>query len=211
MAEPVKGLSRRDKAEATRRKILRAAHEAFIAQGYGGATITDIARRAGVAPQTVYFTFHTKPALISAAIDLAVLGEETPTIPQQTDWWAAMARAERADEALRIFIQGAGSLFARASQLSEVLRAAALTDEELQRTYRHHESLRRSGYREVIELLATKGRLRAGLDPGAAVDLLLTLVGDATYQALTSEHGWTHERVIAWWSEAVPGLLFGEG
>lgn len=211
MGEVVKGAARRDKAEATRRKIVRAAHEAFVAQGYHGATIADIARRAGVAPQTVYFTFHTKPALISAAIDLAVMGEDPPTIPQATGWWAAMAAATRADEALRIFIRGAGPLFARASRLSEVLRAAALTDDEVRRTHLHHEALRRAGYREVVDLLMAKGTLRAGLDREGATDVLLTLVGDATYDAFTSELGWPHERVVAWWAEVVPGVVLGEG
>lgn len=65
---------RRQKADATRRKIVAAAHEEFAANGYQGATIASIARRAKVAAQTVYFVFHTKAALISAVIETAVIG-----------------------------------------------------------------------------------------------------------------------------------------
>ena len=68
VAADVKG-PRRRRAEATRQKILRAAHEEFVERGYHGATIASIARRAGVATQTVYFVFHTKTELVSAAID----------------------------------------------------------------------------------------------------------------------------------------------
>lgn len=211
LVDDVKGASRRDKALATRLKILRAAHDEFVEKGYHGATIAAVARRAGVAAQTVYFTFHTKPALISAVIDLAVMGEDAPMIPQATPWWAAMTAAPAADEALRIFVRGAAPLFARASRISEILRAAALTDEEVRRTHDHHEGLRRQGFGEVIDILAAKGALRAGLDREGATDVLLTLVGDATYYTLTVERGWAHERVVQWWAEVVPGVVLGEG
>ncbi len=210
-SQPVKGGSRRDKAAATRRRILRAAHDAFVENGYHGTTIAAVAQRAGVAAQTVYFTFHTKSALISAVIDQAVLGEDEPTIPQATPWWAAMAAAPTADEALRIFIRGAGLLFERASRISEILRAAALTDDEVRRTYEHHEALRRTGFREVVDLLATKGRLRSGLDAEGATDVLLTLLSDATYDAFTSERGWSHERVVEWMAGVLPGGLLEGG
>lgn len=208
---PVKGGTRRVKAEATRRKILHAAHDAFVENGYHGTTIAAVAQRAGVAAQTVYFTFHTKPALISAVIDMAVLGEETPTIPQATPWWAAMAAAPTAGEALRIFVHGAGPLFARASRISEILRAAALTDDEVRRTYDHHEALRRAGFGEVVDLLAAKGRLHPGLDRAAATDILLTLFSDSTYYAFTVERGWSHERVMAWMAGVLPGVLLEGG
>ena len=50
---------RREKAAATRERMLRAAIEVFAEQGYGGARMADIAARAGVAVQTLYFVFHT--------------------------------------------------------------------------------------------------------------------------------------------------------
>lgn len=210
MVRDVKGGKRRAQAQATRRKILRAAHDEFVENGYHGATITAIARRAGVAPQTVYFTFHTKSALISAVIDAAVMGEDEPTIPQATPWWAAMAAAATAAEALRIFVHGTGPLFARASRVSEVLRAAALTDDEVRRIHAHHETLRHDGFREVVDILSAKGQLRAGLDPERATDLLLMLLGDSTYYGFTVERGWTHAQLMDWLAEALPGLLLAE-
>ena len=43
---------------------MRAAIEVFTESGYVGARMSDIADRAGVAVQTVYFTFHTKAELL---------------------------------------------------------------------------------------------------------------------------------------------------
>jgi len=205
----VKG-SRREKAEATRRKILRAAHAEFVEQGFHGATVAAIAKRAKVAPQTVYFVFGNKPSLISAVIDTAVMGEDEPIAPQQMPWFAAMLAEPDAAESLRVFIRGAGEVYQRASRISEVLRAAALTDEEVESTYRRHERLRAVGYRQVAEMLATKGRLREGLSLDIATDILLTVYGDTTYHLLTSEHGWSHEQTIGWLADSLPGLILAD-
>ena len=164
--------TRRAKSLATRRKILIAAEGEFVTSGYHGATIAAIARRAGVATQTVYFVFHTKAELISAAIDRLVLGEDDAE-PQQRDWWRAMQAENQAAEALRIFVRGAAPLFQRASALSEILRGAALTDAELSKIHAHHERLRAIGFREVVEMLAAKGRLWPDLDVDSATDILL--------------------------------------
>lgn len=140
----VKG-KRRDKAEVTRQRLLKAAHQEFLDNGFHGATMAAIARRAGVAGQTVYFVFHTKAELLSAVIDAAVLGDDPPTVPQDTDWWAAMNNADTAEEVLRHFVRGAGPLLARAAQISEVLRAAALADPEARAIFDRHDQLQVTG------------------------------------------------------------------
>lgn len=200
-------MSNRQRSEATRRKITAAAHVEFIEKGYHGATIGSIAKRAGVALQTVYFVFRNKTALMSAVIDNAVLGDEDPTIPNQSRWWAAAFEEPDAAESLRIFIRGAGPLFARAAAISEILRAAALTDAEVEATYAHHERLRLEGFREVIEMVASKGSLRRNLDIATATDIFLTIYGDSTYYLMTTERGWSHERFVDWLCEALPVLL----
>lgn len=201
----VKG-SRREKSRATRQKILEAAERVFVESGFHGATIAAIAARAGVATQTVYFVFHTKAELISAAIDSLVLGDD-PTIPQDTEWWRAMSEAPDSANALEIFVRGAAPLFQRASTLSEVLRGAALTDDELRKTHEHHERLREAGFREVIEVVAAKGSLREDLTVDTATDVLLVTLSDASYVQFTTERGWTHEQVVDAYCVALPRLL----
>jgi AcrR family transcriptional regulator len=206
----VKG-SRREKAEATRRRIIRAAHAEFLDQGFHGATVTAIAKRAKVAPQTVYFVFNTKPELISAVIDTAVMGEAEPLAPEQMPWFAEVLAEPDAAESLRRFIRGAGEIYQRASRIYEVLRAAALSDEEVQRTYARQEQLRAVGYRQLAELLARKGRLREGLDVDTATDILLTVYGGTTYHLLTTERGWSHDQTVEWLAASLPGVILGDG
>lgn len=205
----VKGV-RREKAEATRGKIIRAAHAEFVAKGFHGATMAGIARRAGVASQTVYFVFHTKPELISAVIDTAVMGEDDPQPPQALPWWADMVAEPDAAESLRIFLRGAGDLFARAAAISEVLRAAALTDDEVRQTHDHHEDLRREAFRQILETMEHKAPLKSNHTLDEATDVFMTICGDSTYYLLTSERGWSHERVVEWWCETLPGLLLAD-
>ena len=112
-----------------------------------------------------------------------------------------------AAESLRQFIRGAGEVYQRASRFSGVLRAAALTDEEVQRTYQRHERRRAAGYRQVAEMLTAKGRLREGLRVDTATDILLTVYGDTTYHPLTIERGWTHDQTIGWLADSLPGLI----
>ena len=53
---PVKPTRKRDR-DATRTRIIDAARDLFVEQGYARTTIADIARAADVAPQTVYWAF----------------------------------------------------------------------------------------------------------------------------------------------------------
>src|SRR6266566_10018928 len=110
--EPAK-LSRRERAKATQWRIVKAAYTLFCARGYAGTTMTQIAEAAGVAVQSVYFTFHTKAALLSRAYDFAVMGEEEPQIPQRQAWYQAMTAEPDVTQALRHFVTGVGEITRR--------------------------------------------------------------------------------------------------
>lgn len=199
---------RRERAGDTRRRILKAAQVEFVERGFHGATIASIAKRAGVAAQTVYFVFHTKANLISAAIDALVMGEDDPVIPQDTLWWAAMRSDPDAAASLRHMIRGAAPIFARASVLGEILRSAAITDDEVRTTHEHHERLRRDGFREVVEVISTKSALRKPLTVDLATDILMTMYSDTTYYLMVHEHRWSDERYIDWLCDVLPIVLF---
>lgn len=64
--------TRRQQAEASRQKVLRAAREVFLESGYHAATMGQIAERSGLAVQTVAYYFGTKPKLMSELITASV-------------------------------------------------------------------------------------------------------------------------------------------
>jgi AcrR family transcriptional regulator len=198
--------SRREQARRTREKIVRAADEKFRTAGYQGATMAAIAKRAGVAEQTVYFVFHTKAELLSNVIDAAVLGPDDPVAPDETPWYQAMEAEPDPVASLRIFMRGVADVLARAAPLKAIVRAAATVDPEAQRVQAKHERVRHQAYRQVMEDLATKGRLRKGVSLDSGTDILLVLGGDEGYQAFR-DRGWPHEQCVAYLSLVLPELL----
>lgn len=61
---------RRPGEQDTREHILAAAREAFAEHGYDGATVRDVARRAGVDPALLYHYFGSKQQLFVAAMEI---------------------------------------------------------------------------------------------------------------------------------------------
>src|SRR6478735_10920326 len=92
---------RRARARATQWRIVKAAFALFCERGYAGTTMAQIAEAAGVAVQTVYFSFHTKAAVLSRAYDFAVMGEGDPQVPWDQPWYRDMAATDDVVEALR--------------------------------------------------------------------------------------------------------------
>jgi AcrR family transcriptional regulator len=198
--------SRRDRARATRLRILHAAHELFVERGYTGTRMNDVAERAGVAVQTVYFTFHTKAELLQHCYDLAVLGEDDPRPPQAQEWYARLMSARSGAAALRHFAAGNGQICARIAVLDDVTRSAAHEPEALA-VRANGERLRRDGMREVVEHLDERFGLRPGLDVGTATDILLTLSGGAVYRSLVVDYGWPQDRYVDWLAGALAEQL----
>ena len=201
--KPVKP-TRREKAAVTRARIVKAATEVFAEAGYVGARMTDIATRAGVAVQTVYFTFHTKAALLKACFDHAVLGPERLPPPQQ-EFWAQMTAARSGRAAIAAFARGNTAILARVAAIDEVAKAAPHEPDAAEVVARS-EQLRREGYRDAVAILSERFGLRDGLDIDTATDLLLMFGSSATYLTLR-RYGWTDERFIGWSTETLAKQL----
>jgi AcrR family transcriptional regulator len=191
-------LTRRDRARATRLRITKAAYTLFCERGYAGTTMSDVAVAAGVAVQTVYFTFHTKSELLSRAYDYAVLGEGDPVPPDKTAWYAMMANEPDVTAALRHAVEGIGEIMTRVSPLDTVVRGSAGSDPDTAAVRAFHERWRAEGYKAMLEILATKSALRVGVSPDRATDLLLLYLGMDVYRVLVIDLGWTHQDWVDW-------------
>src|SRR6266496_921139 len=69
MAMPRKRLTREDKREANRARILQAARKVFGRRGYHGATIEEIADESGLSNGAVYYNFANKEDLFCALLE----------------------------------------------------------------------------------------------------------------------------------------------
>jgi len=203
----VKSISRKERAAITKRAIVSAATEEFRANGYHGTTMAAIAKRAGVAVQTVYFVFHTKPLLLTAAIDNAVVGETDPVPPEMTPWWQDGTTTADGRRAIELFVSSVAVIEQRAAALDRVAVQAATTDPEVEEVRGHHEQLRVAGFRSYVDTFVSRGLLRAGLDAAEATDVLLTLAGSSVFLDFTEGRGWSLERYVAWTTDALCSLL----
>lgn len=196
--------TRREQAAATRERIIRSAIEVFTEAGYGGARMGDIAKRAGVAVQTVYFAFHTKAELLQACVDFAVLGPQGRP-PQEQDFWGELLAARSGRAALAAFVRGNTAISARVAAIREVADSAQHEPDAVAVVARS-EQLRRDGLGEVVKVITDRFGLRADIDPEDALDLLLVLSAPANYLAL-HRYGWSDEKYASWLTDALARQL----
>jgi AcrR family transcriptional regulator len=196
--------SRREKALATRRRIVGSALKAFTTGGYTDSTMASIARDADVAVQTVYFAFSTKGDLLQAVYEHVVLGPEG-LHPHESAWWRATEEAADVAAAVRALVEGTVTLLERAAPLV----AAVLADPTARAAYDANEDLRRQGNEHLVQVLTAMHPLREGLTPTTARDVLLVLTGPQLYTQLTRELGWRPTDVAEWMTGAVLRELFG--
>jgi AcrR family transcriptional regulator len=204
-------LTRRDRARATRLRITKAAYTLFCDRGYAGTTMSDIAEAAGVAVQTVYFTFHTKSELLSRAYDFAVLGDGEPVPPERTPWYMKMTDKPDVTAALRDAVDGIGEIMKRATPLDAVVRAGAGSDPDTAAVRDFHERWRAQGYGAIVEILSAKSAVRAGLSHERATQLLLLYLGMDVYRVLVLDFGWAHQDWVDWTVATVGEQLFSVG
>ncbi len=142
-------LSRREQAARTRLRILRSAHLAFVTHGYTGTRMVDVAADAEVAVQTVYFTFHTKPELLAACYELAVLGGSEGSPPSEQAWHVAMMAAKTPAESVAHFVKGNTAICERLAVLDDMVRAA-VHEPEAVAVHERGELLRRRDFEKIV-------------------------------------------------------------
>jgi AcrR family transcriptional regulator len=123
MGDDVKGLREARVAE-TEQRILAAARELFVRDGYHATTLAAVADAAGVGHRTVYLRFGTKAALLKRVTDIAVAGDHDPLDVAQREWFQAALSAPTLDERIDALARGTADLMHRAGDLFEVVRQA---------------------------------------------------------------------------------------
>ena len=213
--------SRAERALATRRRMVRAAYDTFSSEGYLGTTITAVAKRAGVATPTVYYTFGSKTALLGETLGAAILGferwREPPREPfVMTDllpvhaWWAEFVAAPTAREALDVFVRHGTDVLRRVGPLVPALQGAAGEPDGLG-LLRVSEERRVETYREVVRVVAPKpDGLREGLGQDLATDIVLVLFSAEAYQGLVARR-WSHEQSTTFFAQLLAGQVLAPG
>jgi AcrR family transcriptional regulator len=195
----VKSESKRaEKARQTRQRMLDAARELLIEQGYGATSVQEIADRAGVAVQTIYFTFGTKRALLKELVDVSIAGDQQPVATMDRPWFRDALAAGTAGAQLLAHVQATRQVLSRVAEITEVLSTAAKTDPEIAELWPAQPDPRFTVLSAAATALVTKPDARAGLSAGHAADVLFGLLSPELYLLLVRDRGWTPDQWEQW-------------
>ena len=198
---------RAERSRATKRAVVAAAHELFLARGFVDTTVEAISAAAHVPIATVYRLFRTKTAILKAVIDTAVVGDDEP-VPLGERRLAI--EAQTADDPMKMtaaFARLARQLFDNTAALRFVLRDAAALDSDAAALQESIEEQRRVGQARVARALASKGFLAQGLKEAEARDIVYALMSIDTYRILRLEQRWSGARYERWLARALYQLL----
>jgi len=200
---------REQQAKRTRERILQAARETFRKQGYGAATLTDVARAAGVAEPTVRAVFKTKPNLVEHLLRLAVRGSDDEVQLQQRDAFRDVLASTDADTLLDRLAVFAETVHRRSWDVLEIVRGAASTDPAIAELHEQRTRARHTNQRAIAKRLHELGALPERTSVDTAADLLWLYTSTDVYRMLVIERRWSSERYRAWFRSASADILKG--
>lgn len=182
----------RDAAAAeTRRRIVSAASELFLGQGFTRTTTRAVAAQAGVTERTLFLNFPSKAALLSACIRTAVRGgAETVPMLEREEWHRALVGEP--DQVFRLLSEATTRLFERAARLLALGEAAASDDSLLEDERRRGHAATRADLLEVARAMERAGILGHGISAEQAADAIFALAAnERLYLRLVEDCGWT--------------------
>ncbi len=185
--------TRRDEqASETRLRIIRAAHDLFISEGYGRTTIAEIARVAGVAVETVYATYRNKPTLLRQVWYATFRGdEEDVRLLDRPEIRGVLAEP---DLATRFRAQAVihAAVFRRFTPLLRALQGAATSEAAAAAMLAEFDEGRLDAAGHYARAAAATGRLAVSEEE--CRDLLAATLDGALWHRLVAERGWSDDR-----------------
>lgn len=188
-----------DRRETKRERILDAAVLEIARNGYYKATVSAIARRAGVADGTIYLYFQNKEEILISIFDRAMqrfIGEGNERL----------ARTSSAEDKLRGLVELHLSVMGRDRDLAVIFQV------ELRHSLHFLNLFSRSRMREYLAIIAAiveqgqqEGRFRAGADPLLASKAIFGILDEMTTDWILSSRNTRLESR----AEAVASLILG--
>jgi AcrR family transcriptional regulator len=209
MTEPVKSRGynspvRREQAARTRQRILDAAADLFVRQGYGTTSVRQIAQAAQVAPDTVYATFGSKARLLTALLDIRLAPSGEQSILDRPEIQAIRAEPD-ARRLLRLFAADYAAMSERVRPVSEVLRTAKAVEPEMAAVRDEMEAHRFEYMRTIVVWLAERADLRMPVHRAAQV--LWALASPDVARMLCDVQGWSARQYARWLADTLEASL----
>ena len=187
---------RREQARQTRQEILRVAHDLFVEQGYGRTTIADIARGAGVSPETIYATYKNKATLLHRVWDVTIGGDDDEVVFHERPEIQAI-RAE--PDLARRFMMHARMSTATARRMTPfalAVQGSAGAEESAREMVEEMDRQRYEGIGVMAAEAAQTGQL--AVSEQECRDLVWATTDGLLWHRLVQVRGWTDEQYADW-------------
>jgi AcrR family transcriptional regulator len=202
---------RDEQAALTRRRVVQAAVSRFHADGYAATTVAAVARDASVSAQTVYNTFGTKAALLKAAYDMTLAGDDDPVPLAERPEVRALYAETDASRFLRGYAALGRTVVERVGPLMLLIAAGAdAGDPDLVALRDTTDSERLVGTSMVVAKVADLGALAPALTRDAARDRIWTLNSVQVWHLLTAGRGWSGDEYAAWIGDAMCAAILAD-
>ena len=201
---------RQEQAALTRQRILDAAGDRFVSQGYARTTIRQIAEAATVSPDTVYAVFGSKARVLTALIDQRLA--PTPGVANVLDRPEATSVRDETDQRrqLQKFAHDMAAVSTRVRPVYEILRTASAVEPEMAVIRAEMDAYRLRNMRQVAQWVAERGPLR--VDVERAGEIIWALASPDLSRMLCDDRGWTEDEYGDWLADTlVSALLPADG
>lgn len=185
---------------ATRRAVLDAANELFVANGWTATGMREIAAAAGVALETVYSHFSSKRGLLRAVADTAVVGDDASQPLSERVEFRAIGVGHR-PERIRAAARLLAVVQARTAAIAKLLRQAAAADTAIADMLQSTRERQRSDVASALQLIIGRPPTRSERDGVWAIS------SPELYLLLVDESGWTPRQYEAWVAETLERVL----
>jgi AcrR family transcriptional regulator len=194
---------REEAARRTREAVVAAAAEVFVREGYTGATIEQVAARAGVSRPTV-FGVGNKAQLFALARQRAATGGR---LTANDEGFQHVLATDQAARLLEEFAAFTAAISRRLGPLQFVLEQGAGTDPDLADLLESSQRELLECARSIVAALASRGALRHDISRQAAADMLWLQIQPGNYRRLVEERGWSHNAFERWHAAAMTTAL----
>jgi AcrR family transcriptional regulator len=195
---PYRSRLRDDQARATRRRIVDAARELFVEQGYARTTIDAIAARAGVSRKTVFTAVGGKVEMLKLAWDWTLAGDDEPVAMADRPAMVALRALTDPGAVIAAWVRFNTPIAIRLARLYDVLVVAADGDADAAALHAVVEQQRTLAAQHLVDKLVATGGLRPELPRDRADSIAALFLDPVSARRCVLEAGWTPEEYEAY-------------
>lgn len=207
VTEDVKPDLRAARVADTEERIVRAATDLFVADGYAATTLAAVARAAGVGARTVYVRFGTKAALLKRVVDVAIVGDTALVDVAGRDWFAVATTAPTVAERIAAVTAASRDIMLRAGGVLAVAQQAESIEPLVGTAAQAGREATLANFRTFWSTMDKDGLLPAGADVEWLVRTTGTLCAADTFLLHARMHGHTPAEYGAWLETTLRRLI----